>query len=298
MSESADSDSSGGRTHPALRRLRGGLLVIHLFPAVMNSAAGLAFALIASDGAMVGRAVLVAASVFLVSASVGSMNDFLDVDLDRRTKPDKPIARGDISPSTAFAISVGAGLIGVLLSLILGLPVAAVALMVLASGLAYDIWLKGTVWSWVPYAIGIPALPVWGFLAVDRFTPVLLASFPLGALIALALYLANTIPDIRGDAAYGIKGLAQRLGVARSLGVTWGCLALSIGLLALTPAMFGNDPVTLVPGLLAGAVLLATMIADRLIVRSQASLRRGWYLAAILSGVLGIAWVISLPVPG
>ena len=44
-----------------------------------------------------------------------------------------------------------------------------------------------------------------------------------------------------------------------------------------------------------GAILLAVMVVDRLVNRSQASLRRGWYLSAVLAGILGIAWVASLP---
>ncbi len=279
-----------------VRAARGALFVIHLFPAVMNAAAGIVFYLIAADVPAFFAGGAVALSIFLVSASVGSMNDFLDVDLDRRTKPEKPIARGDLKPRTAFAISVLSAVVGVLLSAVLGLPVMVVALLVLASGLAYDVWLKGTLWSWVPYGIGIPALPVWGFLAAGRFTPVLLLSFPLGVLISLALYLANTIPDLEGDTAFGIKGLAHRLGLRRSLIATWVCFGVTIVLLALTPTLFGNDARWLLPGLGLGAVLLLVMVGDYLVIRSKASLHRGWYLSAVLAGVLGVSWVISLPI--
>jgi len=277
-----------------VRAARGALFVIHLFPAVMNATAGLVFYLIATDQASAFAAVAVALSIFLVSASVGSMNDFLDVDLDRRTRPEKPIARGDLRPRTAFAISVLSAVAGVLLSAALGLPVMVVALLVLASGLAYDVWLKGTLWSWVPYGIGIPALPVWGFLAAGKFTPVLLLSFPLGVLISLALYLANTIPDLEGDTAYGINGLAHRLGLRRSLIATWVCFGVTIALLALTPALFGNDSRLLFPGLGLGAVLLVVMVSGHFVNPSQASHRWGWYLSAVLAGVLGVSWVVSL----
>ncbi|MCP4383452.1 MAG: UbiA family prenyltransferase [Hyphomicrobiales bacterium] len=278
------------------RTVRGALLVIHLFPAVMNATAGLAFTLIASGGGAPGRAIVVAASVFLVSAAVGSMNDVLDVDLDTRTKPSKPIVRGDFSREASLILSLTAALLGVLLSFALGFDVMLVAVLVLASGLTYDFWLKETIWSWIPYGIGIPALPVWGFVAADAFTPILLASFPLGALVALALYLANTIPDIHGDTEYGIEGLAHRLGLARSQAVTWLCFAAAIVLLALTPDLLGNEWTMLMPGLIVGAVLLVAMIADAMISRSQGSLHRGWYTSAVLAVVLGVSWVISLPV--
>ena len=279
----------------AYQYLRGLALVIHLFPAVMNGAAALVFYLIAANPASALPAIALTLSVFLVSSAVGSMNDYLDVDLDRATKPTKPIARGDISQTTAFVVSIASAVIGVGMSFLLGFPVGSIALLVLASGLAYDVWLKGTLWSWVPYAIGIPALPVWSFLAADAFTPILLLSFPLGALISLALQLANTVPDIEGDKSFGVVGLAHRLGVQASLVVIWTCFALSIGLLALTPFFLGNDADLLFPGIAVGAAILFAMILVTVIGRSRARLQQGWYMSAVLGGVLGVSWVLSLP---
>ena len=40
-------------------------------------------------------------------------------------------------------------------------PIAACRLVVIAIGLAYDLRLKGTAWSWLPFAVGIPILPVY-----------------------------------------------------------------------------------------------------------------------------------------
>ncbi|MCB1487234.1 MAG: UbiA family prenyltransferase [Bauldia sp.] len=283
------------RPSPLLRKARGVAFVIHLFPAVMNGVAGFVFYLIGARAWDIGPALLLALSIFLVSAAVGSMNDFLDVELDRTFRPDKPLVRGDLAPQEAFLVSAVAAVGGVLISLLFGLEVMLVALLVLAVGLAYDLWLKDTLFSWAPYGVGIPALPVWGFLAAGAFTPVLLVSFPLGVLIALALYLANTIPDIEGDTAFGIRGLAHRLGVGRSLAATWVCFAVTMVLLALTPVFLGNDPRLLLPGVGLAAVLLAVTIGDCLVNHSGAAFRRGWYISALLAGILGVAWVVSLP---
>jgi hypothetical protein len=40
---------------------------------------------------------------------------------------------------------------------------AIIAIVVLAAGIWYDLGAKGTVFSWVPFAIFIPSLPLWGF---------------------------------------------------------------------------------------------------------------------------------------
>ena len=69
----------------------------------MNGVAGLIFYLIAARALAIGPALVLGLSIFLVHAAIGSLNDFLDVDLDRRSRPDKPLVRGDLSPGGAFA---------------------------------------------------------------------------------------------------------------------------------------------------------------------------------------------------
>ncbi len=274
--------------------LRGLLFVIHPFPALINALAGALFYLMVVD---VIRGVSIVAmffSVLLIHASIGSMNDFCDIDLDAKTKPDKPIVRGDIRPRGALLVSILTAGAGALLSLSFNWPTLCVALTVLAAGMAYNFWTKGTAYSWVPYGVFIPALPVWAFVAADEFTPMVLLSFPLGALMSLALNVANTIPDLQGDTQYGLQGIAHLLGLKRSLLVVWSCLGATIIFLALTPSILGNNSIYLLPGILLGTALLVTMILDRLLSRSAASLRRGWYLSAVIAAILGCAWVASL----
>jgi geranylgeranylglycerol-phosphate geranylgeranyltransferase len=160
--------------------------------------------------------------------------------------------------------------------------------------MAYNFWAKGTAWSWVPYGVFIPALPVWAFVAADEFTPMVLLSFPLGILMSLALNVANTIPDLEGDKQYGLQGIAHRLGLKHSSLVVWTCFGVTIILLALTPSLLGNDPAYLLPGILLGTALLIIMVIDCVLSRSVASLRRGWYLSAAIAAILGMAWVASL----
>ncbi len=275
--------------------LRGLFLVIHPFPAFLNALAGAVFYVMAArvvDGVAVATIFF---SIFLIHASIGSLNDYWDIDLDTKTKPQKPIVRGDIGPRGALALSFLAALGGALLSLSFNWLALAVALLVLVAGMAYNMLAKGNVYSWVPYAVAIPALPVWAFAAADAFTPIVLVSFPLGALMSLALNIANTIPDLEGDTRYGLQGIAHRLGLKRSLLTVWLCFGATIVLLSLTPKVLGNDPTYLFGGIALGAALLMVMIFDRVINGSPASLRRGWYLSAIDAAVLGFAWVASLP---
>jgi hypothetical protein len=72
---------------------------------------------------------------------------------------------------------------------------AIIAIVVLAAGIWYDLGAKGTVFSWVPFAIFIPSLPLWGFAGANKFEPMLLLAYPLGAPISLALNVSKTLPD-------------------------------------------------------------------------------------------------------
>jgi 4-hydroxybenzoate polyprenyltransferase len=223
------------------------------------------------------------------------MYDYLDIDLDRSSKAAKTIVRGDIRPRTALLMSCAAGAAGAGLSALFGWKTLFFALLMLASGMVYDFWAKGTVYSWTPYAIAVPALPIWSSFAAGKFRPAILLAFPLGALTALALNLANTLPDLAGDVRYGIRGLPHRLGQTGSLIVTWCSFAGVLALLVSAPYLFGNDPRRLFPGIAAGGIILLIMIVDYAATRSYASLTRGWYLSLFLVVFLGIMWIASLP---
>jgi 4-hydroxybenzoate polyprenyltransferase len=55
--------------------------------------------------------------------------------------------------------------------------------------------------------------------------------YPLGVLLALALHIANALPDDEVDRRAGVRGLVQRLGTAWAVRLLLGCywLALVIG---------------------------------------------------------------------
>ena len=172
----------------SLRTLRGLVLVVHLFPGISIATAGAIFYLLVTGGVQRFHSVLMLfSSMFLISAAIGSMNDYLDVDLDRGARPNKPLIRGDIQPATALLVSGVAATAGILLSVWFGWTTVAIALLPLASGMVYNFWAKGTIWSWVPYAISISALPVWAFVAAGKFKPLVLLTLPLGILVSLAV---------------------------------------------------------------------------------------------------------------
>jgi geranylgeranylglycerol-phosphate geranylgeranyltransferase len=270
------------------------LIASHPFPATINAIAGAIFYMFAVEGVLEYKVLIIFASIFSIHAAIGISNDCHDIDLDQHTKPDKPLVRGDLGIRAAQLAAGTAAVIGLLLSGLLGWATLFVALAVLVAGLVYNVWAKGTIGSWLPYAVAIPALPVWSYLAAGKFRPIVMLTFPLGILISLALNLANTLPDLSGDSQYGIRGLAHRLGLRLSLLVIWLAFGTTILTLFVTPHVVGNNAGRLGLGLLVGSLLFMLMIIDHTMNRSNASLRRGWYYSALLALILGGSWVASL----
>ena len=250
------------------------------------------FMRVAAPDGDIRRVLLLALSVIAVYGSVGSLNDYCDYALDAMAKPAKPLVRGLVSGNYALRQAWVLGPIGLLLSLALSWQTACFAAIVLLFGVWYDVWAKRSVFSWVPYAVGIPTLPMWGFAAAGRFERELLLVYPMGAMLSLGLNVSQTLPDREDDAAFGLKGLVHRLDQRSALWLGWGSLAGGIAGFGLAAPLIGNNWKILGPGLALGTMLLVAMMTDYALFRS---LKRNWYGSAILSIVVGLAWVASLP---
>jgi 4-hydroxybenzoate polyprenyltransferase len=268
------------------------LRLFHPFPSFLVTASCVAFAEIALAGqSMPDRVARLALSVLCSQFAIGCANDVVDVQLDRATKPWKPIARGIVSSGTAAGLAVALSLACLGLSLSLPWPTALAASFGLGCGLAYDLWLKRSRWSWLPYGLAIPTLPLWSWLAVGRFSPALLVAYPLGVLLGLALHLANTLPDLDGDAAFGVMGLAHMLGARRSQIVCWAALLLAQALtLALAPVL-GYSGAWYPLGLSISLLLLAATVVLNRVRPSSGTQQVSFGLVALSCLSLALGWL-------
>ena len=84
------------------------------------------------------------------------------------------------------------------------------AVVVLAIGVAYDLVAKGTPWSWLPFAVGIPILPVFGWVGRDGALARLLrrCSSRRRSLAGAGLAIANARVDVERDARPAIASVA------------------------------------------------------------------------------------------
>ncbi len=249
------------RTSPAspLDRSRALLVAAHGPPALAVTA--LAGLLSVAAGHAVGTTLLVVAAVLTGQLSIGWSNDLIDLGRDRRVgRTDKPLVTGALPVSwvrTACALAVVAT---VPLSFACGAAAGAVHLLCVAAGWAYNLGLKGTWWSWLPYAVAFGALTVFVSLAgPDGQAPPWW--WPVaGALLGVGAHLLNVLPDLEDDDATGVRGLPHRLGPRWIPG-----LAAAVLLAASAVILVGADVPT---GPALGAAALVLALAAVVVTRS------------------------------
>ncbi|WP_137122638.1 UbiA family prenyltransferase [Segeticoccus rhizosphaerae] len=184
---------------------------------------------------------------------IGWTNDLVDAGRDRLVgRTDKPLVTGELEAHLVRrALGVAAG-VTVVASLACG-PWAGLlhVFLVVGSGLAYDLRLKRTGWSFLPYLVAFGTLP-----AVVTWTlpqPAWPAWWVMAAsgLLGVGAHLVNVLPDLAADAATGVAGLPHRLGGPRVRALTPVVLCAATALLLLAPP---GPPSAL--GLASGAVVL------------------------------------------
>jgi len=193
---------------------------------------------------------------------------------------------------TAIGYAIAAGVSGLVLSAVLGPLAAAIAAGGFAIGLLYDARLSRTPWSWLPFAIGLPLVPAFGWAAARGELP---AAFPeliaLGTLAGAALAIANGLADLDADATVGGGGLAFRLGRRASFPLLV-VLQTSLVLLAIGAVLDGRrSPSSIAPLAVAVPVIVLGVVASR--ATSAAARERGWEAQAVGVALLAIAWLIA-----
>jgi 4-hydroxybenzoate polyprenyltransferase len=180
------------------------------------------------------RVALLSAVILANQLSVGLSNDWLDAGRDRAVgRTDKPVALGLVPVPTVRAAAFAMAGLSLLLSLFLG-PAAALAHAVfLLAGWSYNLGLKRTPLSVLPYLLGFGILPA--VVTLSSTEPRWAAWWALGAGAALgvAAHFANVLPDLEDDARTGVRGLPHRLGRGPTEALTWVALVGAAALVAL-----------------------------------------------------------------
>ncbi len=275
----------------------GFLLLSHPIPVLFHTIAVAVFALIATWPRFNwGVLALVVAAHTAMQCSIAVLNDYCDRHLDAISKKHKPISLGLVQPREALI----AGLLLIVLMVLLLLPLNPLALLIsciyLALGQAYNLGLKSTPFSGIVFALAIPLIPLYAFLGVDHVLPVILWLVPVGALLGIALNLANSILDIEEDAANGARTLAVVLGVRGTYRACPLLIVLSIILIgALTVTHIVSAQIQIVATTLVLAGLMTLALVFFVTARNAARPNKLYFYLVVLIGfILAAGWLIGV----
>jgi 4-hydroxybenzoate polyprenyltransferase len=229
-----------------------------------------------------GRIVLVVAAVLSGQLSIGWSNDLIDLARDRAVgRTDKPLADGRVSERTVRTACGVALIATVPLSLACGPLAGLVHLVCVAAAWAYNLGVKATAWSWLPYAVAFGGLPAFVSLTAkpDQLPPLWMSL--AGALLGVGAHVVNVLPDLADDAATGVRGLPHRLGAQ------WSPVVAAAVLVAAAVVIVVGAPVT---GVVAVVALVATagLAAVALLARGRTPFRAA--IAMALVDVARLVW--------
>jgi 4-hydroxybenzoate polyprenyltransferase len=278
------------------RTVRGYLVLPHLAPVLVVEFATAAFAVIAWGGVppahLLGPLLL---AMLGGQLAIGATNELVDLPFDAVGKAWKPLPSGDVSIRGARAMII----IGLIMMVAFGWRFGILALALLAAGtalgIAYDLWFKRTVWSWLPYLFALPLLPIWVFASLGKPEPRLLLLYPLGALTTIGVHFAQALPDVAIDRAAGLPTVTTHLGQRLTFVIAW-LTTLTAPVLAWLAAWgLRLERPYFAIGLAAGlTVLLLTgniilMAADR-----RLGIAACFPLVALATLASGLAWTLTL----
>jgi 4-hydroxybenzoate polyprenyltransferase len=249
-----------------------------------------AVAVLAGGGAA--RAIVLGLSMTALQFAIGALNDIVDAPADAGRVPPKAIPDGLVTVRTARAIVVLAAGLGLGLVAAVDVRLVALGLLVLVIGFAYDLVFKGTAWSWLPFAFGIPILPVYGWFGATGSLP---ASFviliPMAVLVGAGLAIANARADIEADRASGTESVATRLGSERAW---WAGSVLMAAAVAVGLILIGRQGWTTATWVLVVVGIVVVALGIALGRGDRAARRRAWELQAVGAALAATGWVSGM----
>jgi 4-hydroxybenzoate polyprenyltransferase len=291
----ADDSSMTHSLRPSRREvLRGYLVLPHAVPVIVVMTATAAFAVVAADGWPGGwRLAGLLGAMFGAQLVIGVVNELADADLDAIAKPTKPLPAGFVSRRGARIVAISGLILMTAFSLRFSLASFALCGLGTATGVAYSLWFKRTIWSWIPYLVALPLLPIWVWTALSSVERGLFAIYPIGAAAIVAVQIAQSLPDVEADRDSDVRTLAVVLGPFRARRVCWGAMILASLLAAgLAPALTDHPRgVWLAASVACGLVGLNAVIWRR---DAHAGAMACFPCIAIGAVALGIGWATAL----
>ncbi len=275
---------------PGGGRPKAWLFLTHPGPSLLVTVTVVAAAALLGGGAPSVRTAVGLVLVMLpAQLAIGALNDWADWSLDSVAKPFKPIPRGMVSRWAALVLALACLLVSAGAAAYLGTGVLLADALAIAAGTAYDMGLKRTPAAVLAWWAGLAAIPLMAMAVIGRSQGAA-ALLPLAGAIALALLLANGLPDREGDRRGGARTLAAVLGVGRSRRLLSAALLGAAVYALLVRGLVGQSDLAVAAAALLG---LGGALVPVLTGRRG---RLAFPVLAVLSATAAISWLAALPV--
>jgi 4-hydroxybenzoate polyprenyltransferase len=279
---------------PRLRRdIRAWLLLPHFTPVLVVLTATLGFSMLARNTVAIDSVTLRLMMAMLGGQlAIGAVNELVDADLDAVSKPAKPIPAGIISRAAARNLAVLSLLMMIWFSVSFGVGSLVLCALGTGAGLVYDLWLKRTLLSWLPYLVALPLVPIWVWTAADRWRSELLILYPLGALAVIGVHLSQAVPDTVADRDAGIRSISTMLGERRALALCWSSTLTAPVLASILAPRLTDWP---------GAVWIASVVVTALVLANAAvyffhrrvGIATCFPVTSLGTVLMGLTWVLA-----
>jgi 4-hydroxybenzoate polyprenyltransferase len=290
-SRTSESSSTSDPARTVTARSLGWIRLTHPFPSVLDGLVSGAIAAIAGGSADL--AVRIGLAMTLLQLGIGTVNDIVDTPRDAGRKPGKPIPASLVSPRAAGALAIVVFVVGTTLSAGVSAVTGLLALVVIAIGLAYDLRLKGTAWSWLPFALGIPILAVFGWVgATGTLDPIFVILVPSAVVAGGALAIGNAVVDVERDLEAGVSSVAVAFGLGRATRLAAALFAIVWALAWTSAAWLAADwPIVALIGIIGLLPVAAAAWAGR---ATSARRERLWQVEAIALALLTGVWLAAV----
>ena len=189
--------------------------------------------------------IMATVTVLLITVSTNAWNDYLDIEIDKINKPERPLPSGKISPREALLFSAVGSALSLVTAAFINPPAFFVALGSNLLLYLYSWKLKCTIlWGNATVGAVVALCFIFGGLAAGNIMPIT----PLAVTVFFALTgreILKTMADYRGDREHNCRTVAVAWGmdIARTLFIVH--LALSAALMIATYFIAGYNPVYL-----------------------------------------------------
>jgi len=194
------------------------LAMTHPTGALVFGASTVVLCLIAQKAAFdLGLCICLTVAVMCAQAVSGVVNDLSDIDLDAAAKPWRALPARLISAQGAWALAAAFLALGMLAAALISAVSCLLLVFGVATSVLYSTCLKRTRFSWLPYVVAYPSLPVWVWISTGAFRTEILTIYLVGAPLVIAVHLVNQLRDYEEDERLGVRGLVHALGKSRAI---------------------------------------------------------------------------------